>query len=745
MPIFDFNEFGYRNALKLAPDALVSFNGALGAKVVSPLKEGKNQNIDVQGGITSININAATVTASGRANITVVAPKYKGLHEDYYVTLPSGVRLPFFLPMMEVKVYMKGRYFGVANKPVYYPVFWGFITNVSEDYSDGTTTFSLTCWDVLGWWKYQKLTLNPSWAGVLFRGPVPEHFPTIFENKNPWQIIMHLIRDTSWMSKDDTATYNFVAPSLSNSFIPPDLGGVPPGVIGALATKLTEYWADRFTFSGEQLPLEMFGLTGQLSTQDLKTLERLTLNGTDLRTNKYNEEAPVDVKLDYNILARVQPYGDIDLFGVGAQPVTKTKLEIAQEVCDMVHMEFYLDMNGILVFKPPFYNMDVTKSDINHYIVNASDVISFNASLDSDQIVTYLEVNAPQTQTYKQIDLTGFHIDWDLMTRYGMRYQKGYVTYGNDSNSLRLIAAAELSKINGRATTGSVTIPLRPEMRLGYPVYIEHKDEFYYVSGISHSFAFGANATTDLSLEMRRERLYDSTGEITKNRPVQGKISVDRTADESNVGRVLKGYVWRYRSLTEAQVESIFSSTEDLSVEKRVAEQTKFNDQAYLKTLTEKEKYKYLTEVVAGPRFNGLYEISPARLVSSSLEQGSAVHNSTGERSTVVSNELLMITNDTIPYTDANGYRHIGAFPYGANLRLKNGIDIENLNTLEDEIFNRTEKLIKDELMNSNTTDPKPLPENPFNPIPENSREEQKKSDNIINDMIADPFVGDVA
>src|SRR5271157_140489 len=123
MPIFDLNDFEYRRVLKLAPDAFVVFNGALGGRIVSPLKPNQYQNIDPQGGITSVNANGTvSPPGSGRATIQVVAPRYKGLHQDYYVTVPSGVRVPYFLPMMEVKVYMKGRFFA-NNNPVYYPVF----------------------------------------------------------------------------------------------------------------------------------------------------------------------------------------------------------------------------------------------------------------------------------------------------------------------------------------------------------------------------------------------------------------------------------------------------------------------------------------------------------------------------------------------------------------------------------------------------------------------------------------------
>ena len=65
--------------------------------------------------------------------------------------------------------------------------------------------------------------------------------------------------------------------------------------------------------------------------------------------------------------------------------------------------------------------------------------------------------------------------------------------------------------------------------------------------------------------------------------------------------------------------------------------------------------------------------------------------------STIMSNQLLMITTNTIPYTDIRGYRHIGAFPYGANLVMRN-------NTLKSVSGSPTE--VSDEITATAAADP---------------------------------------
>jgi hypothetical protein len=139
--LFSFNEFKFRGSvLKLAPDAFITINGAIGSRVLSPADTNGKKDLDVKGGITSITVNAAVAPAGAtRATIEVIAPLFKGMHEDYYINLPNGTKVPFFMPMMEVKIYMKGRFLEseYQNAPRYYPVFWGMITNVTESYTGG--------------------------------------------------------------------------------------------------------------------------------------------------------------------------------------------------------------------------------------------------------------------------------------------------------------------------------------------------------------------------------------------------------------------------------------------------------------------------------------------------------------------------------------------------------------------------------------------------------------------------------
>jgi len=709
--IFSLNEFNNRTPLKLAPDGFVVINGALGAKVITPNSfAGDTRKLSMRGGITSISINSAiSPPGSSRATIEVVAPQYKGLHEDYYVTLPTGVKIPYFCPMMEIKIYMKGRFLDSSDgyKTKYYPVFWGLITDVTENYSGGSFTFSITCSDMLVWWKWQKVTLRPSSFNSLYGAPYLEKFPTLFKNLNPWEIILALFSGSYFMSpiKDSTgkvvrqATSNFVYQNLSKFTQLPDYGGITQDnaaqLLGSFALDMTRYWEQRFGFNldlgdkssqqGERIPLEMYGLTKPIEWESLVPSVR-----DAQQTSEYDFSARVKAKLtlDFNMIARCMPFASFENWGDGSESLEMTKLEIANEVCEQAQMEFFTDTNGSFIFKPPFYNMDVVNTNLPTYVIDSNEVINMSTSVDSNSIVTYLEATSPMRPTNPEMEIIGFHIDYDLMKRFGLRYQTTAFRYGNSAKTLRLLAAAEMAKINGRAFTGSVSIPLRPEMRLGYPVYIRHIDAYYYVSGITHNITFGTSATTDLSLEFRRDRVFDP----------DGTVAVEGAVKQSFPGNIVKGYVYRFdvntniRSLDNIPKDPVIEAASQLNIQQQNQNVTNGDlsaiqdanlDTQRINNDILKDNLLRVSDLVSGPKTTGFYKVSKAKITVIPGQNPTNGYLNYGTPDAVVSNELLMMTDDTIPYTDINGYRHIGAFPYGANLKMyKRGL-IDTLDPIQ--------------------------------------------------------------
>ena len=691
--LFTLKEFSYRrNVLKIAPDAFVVINGALTSRVLSPMSVGSTQDIDIRGGITSINVSAAvSPPGASRANIEVVAPMYKGIHEDYYVSMPNGTRVPFFMPMMEVKIYMKGRYleseFGYV--PRYYPVFWGMITGVQENYSDGNFTLSISCEDFLCWWKYQKITINPGVQDTFFGGAPQTRFPSVFEKMSAWEIIYSLFTDSFFAQHNDngaSAYYNFIYPKWSKSADLPDSILPIRDTLGPLSSLAISYWNKRFgmgvtdnkdpNLTKDQLagvPLKMYGLRGPIK---FETVRNKLLTFLDNKEGSYGDQSDrrAELDLDFGLLARVQPYGLFDLFGSGSEPTIFSKLEIATAICEKVFMEFFVDTNGEIVFKPPFYNLDVASGNVKYYRVGPDEVINFNASMDSNAIVNYLTVTGPLYQSLSSLEATGFHADFDSIMRYGIRSDQVNVPYGMNAKQLKMIAVAEMARRNGQAHTGSVSIPLRPEIRLGYPVYLEHIDTFYYVTGINHNFTFGSSAVTELSLQFRREKIFEDG-----NSGIPG----------SQLGDVLYSCVMRDK---EAEVAKILTNDKPIieEVHKRIEalyDEAKVKNPMGKTPELDKKVNDWKKQIIAaqngvfeGPGLMGLWKIDRANVKKRTSEQ----LNEAGDDATFTANELVMITRESVPYTDKLGYRHMGAFPYGANLVLtKDGQMRDSTNFIE--------------------------------------------------------------
>lgn len=747
--LYSLNEFA-RKTTKLAPDLFVEFNGTLGVKIVETVKdEGDSYKKSMsstttgfRGGITSVSTNASTSVGSGGCTLQVTCPMYKGLHESYYITNPDGTKTPFFQPMMEVKVYAKGRYLAskknttdpsiADNSPRYYVVFWGFVTGVNESMSGGNATFSLACKEVLYWWNYQNVAVSTSAINTSYGGKPIAPTGTILRFLNPWEIIINLFRDTAFE--------NFIYPSFMNGgeHLPVELPSYVTGEGGAfeiLTKNMGSYWKNRFSSGVVNPPetakvealgtLEMFGLQGKLDiaksfeegdpatlasdaeaqrrsyamktppkAEPGKSAQNQAPDGSSTQTNRgttttdqsqattpdktgagntvlrLRDGMAIDsqVTQDFGLIGKVMPYANFSDNLPGPEATTLTKLEISHKATDATHMEFFQDVNGRFVFKPPFYNMDT--SGTNTYRIKAEDIISINESFESDALVNGLEVTGPMIYVASAPQYSGAHYDVGSISRFGLRYRSMKLQYGNNATELRQLAVAEMTLANAQAFTASLEIPLRPEMRLGYPVYIDHLDCYYYVTGISHSFTFGSSATTSLTLNAKRPKMWKYGDGTKPPEPMRAYIYQTR---ESMAASSLKG-----ASDEEVQKRALESLKNDVNAAKGQAERpSNFSD-----SMSQGDMRDRASGFMATPN-PGLYEVHQSEAYAS---QDNGTSNAVAQAGTATSgrslNEIVNITEDSVPYTDVNGYLHIGGFPFGANLSISDRYSITDLTQL---------------------------------------------------------------
>ena len=532
-----FNEPPFRQADsdQIAPDVLIFINGD------DKLVDTDGNTFDIRNDITSVNTSLDVESVPGTAGFTITLPDHIVQRFTAERTFKETKRKFIFRNlklMSEVEIYFKGRFpkerdDGSLEYP-YYPSFWGIITNIVENYNDGVNTIQVSCADILRWWQITNVTINPSAVAnndeylnsiglansdkldylngktvINDQGERVSIYGNIYAGKNIPEIILSLARISL---KDMTPFRN----ALDAQFGTTDK-------IGAELTReavedIINYWAKRFEKIGRNL--RIFGF----EQNDDGTLE--IVENDFLKTMPFPLEAGAPPTLDSSI---------------------RSKLDIANEVKDFVNHEFFLDVNGEIIFKPPFYNMNVITN--RNSVIRDLDIIGTAFNQSEAEVITRVDVTGTWTEAYNngREVIKGIVIDQNLAKQFGLRVHLRDVRHLHTKEQCFNYAAGELCRLNALARQGTISIMGRPELRLGYPIYIPSQDAFYYVKGISHSFTFGGTFTTDLTLVAERRRKIDANGNPIENeifRSVgevtnatiteQGKSLIDEIENETN-------------------------------------------------------------------------------------------------------------------------------------------------------------------------------------------------------------------
>lgn len=531
-----------KKVIKHTPDALVYINGDTSV-AGCPNCYGK---IDVQPYITSVSVDPST---EGPATATF------SMHVPFHMG-DSFVRDGQFImhPGLEVHIYFRGFFpvkgilgdtppqdtggVSLQNSVMYpyYMVFHGVVTEVNYEYSGGEHTATISCADMLHFWQYQIISTQ----GSLF-GARPDNSKVRMNlighnltGMSPYSIIYTLFRDVGGAAGG-------VAFALSNETNAAARSTVTQDSLFSLNLL---YWQQRFAQS--MTSLRMYGADGSLynafeaafiGTISGEQVKQLALKYADNETQR-REYDPVYAKkakaigfdpfstysaaasdrngsLGVNaaqlqaFVSDIGQWGEVNFF----ESVYETKLEIANAVKEITGFEFYQDVDGDIVFKPHFYNLDTSSSRV--YRIEPIDIDSFSTR-EGEPEATAVKATSGIFQNLKvgggleaEWGTRAEFIDYRLVAQYGWRQKTlGDSSYYNQRRSLFFACIAQMDVFNIGVKSATCSIPLRPELRPGYPVYIRHLDCFYYVQSMSHSFQFGGRCTTTLNLVGKRAKFY---------------------------------------------------------------------------------------------------------------------------------------------------------------------------------------------------------------------------------------------
>jgi hypothetical protein len=414
--------------------------------------------------------------------------------------------------MMEIEIYAKG-YYLVEGLPQYYPIFWGIITEVTDSYSSGEHTVSIHASDILKWWELCKININPAYtasSGQQGRNLVGN----VFASSNPYDIIFSLANQSFGDVIVGTGSMNALVRDTTQQ-----------QTFDSALSDMMLYWEKRFARMRNNLVL--YGASGvsvrgdklfQEYSQKKGVVDVAHIASTSVRDATSSEGGQFVFDPASNKVAAFKTVtsnaGQIGLW----QSEYQTKLELANAAKEAIGFEFYMDVTGDIVFKPPFYNLDVLSNKPISWVQDV-DVIDWEFSESESEVVTQLTMQGSYggTTDYgtgEEITPLTTVTDYHLLRKYGWRTHPYNSEFLKDPQLMFFHGLDVLDRINSKRFRGSVTIPMRPELRLGFPIYLasKDKDQIWYVSGISHSIAFGGRATTTLTLTARRVKFIAPKG-----------------------------------------------------------------------------------------------------------------------------------------------------------------------------------------------------------------------------------------
>jgi len=525
-----------RSVYRHTPDVLVYVNGMTSLEACSTCR----RRIELQKYITSVSVDSSTDPIA-TASISLVVPK----HETDVFGSDGNWLLQ---PGLEIQILFRG-YFdqsglvkedGLSDVSMYpyYQVFRGVVKEASHEFSGGFYSASLSCADILHFWQNLYLSTN----GAVF-GPRPDNSGVFVDLEghslmrlSPFSIIYTLVRAgfgaafgveyklSQKTNFNDPKGKGFKhAAELWSSRWEQRAGNLRMyGVDGSLFSMFEQAYLGIFQ-SGDQRKVNKIikSIGGKLnintkdlqSTSDFQTTMRAL--GYDRSSTTASVTASANGKQTRIDMLKMMVYandlgtmGQVNFFNSDMM----SKLEIANAVIALTGYEFYQDVDGDLVFKPPFYNLDTRQDPV--YVIEDADLISISEA-SAEPEATMIKGTGAHFENWKGtgtddwMGVGSTYVDFRLVAQFGWKEGGAFeTTYLTDPRSIFVAAINRLDLANIGMNSATISIPLRPELRAGYPVYIRHLDCFYYAKSVGHSFTFGGQCTTSINGVARRRKWF---------------------------------------------------------------------------------------------------------------------------------------------------------------------------------------------------------------------------------------------
>lgn len=523
-----------RTIVKTAPDIVVYIDGL--PYLLNPYIYAGNQNytlVNFNDNVSAFNAQYDVDSLKPSGTVTLSIPN----HLKYLYQAPGGNNL--IETMSELQVFAKN-YFPAANgNSVYSRVFKGVISHVSHTDTGKSLEIQISAQGVLRFFEIMQIELNPSLLSNAER--TAQVLITNQGNLDPYQQIADtFLRGITF----ETFQLNsLLQQRVANSDF---AQSVKAGFISKWQQILVGIRKDVHVFGytfGSVLPADIDGI----SNPDI-TKGKMGPDYFAISDNTYGKKLESDPSHD---LYTSQIKGYLPDFRIGTIQLlngnTITRLERIRTIAQAIGMEAFQDINGEIIVKPPLYNLDVTNitplptvssiSTSSSPTANAAQATNVNQKFTEqhnpfivklDEILAETETEDEQAIRSTRMSVQGdwstqfhagegtqnlravaSHIDIPKLSQFGLREEPARsLNWIRDSDKFAMYtyAVSEMNRSNRGYRTYQVTIPMRPELHMGFPIYFPHKDMYGYIRSIALNYQMGGEATMNVMLDTLRKR-----------------------------------------------------------------------------------------------------------------------------------------------------------------------------------------------------------------------------------------------
>jgi hypothetical protein len=685
-----------REIIKTAPDMVVYLDGL--PYLVNPYIGKDGTLVNFNDYVTAINGSCDVESYIPGATFTMSIPN---AHKRLFMA-PGGNRI--ISAMMDIRVFAKGYYPDPEGKTIYHRIFWGVVSSVTYTDTGSTLEIDVSCKGVMRLFELMQVNTAPGLIQVA-QSKDPTPFKTTFYSYNAFLSAFYMFAEPIRMSILRTTSIKELTNPKSGT------GGSTTDEVEAFMKGYAPKWGVYlrrllkglrfFPFNDKDKTTVFSKWAKGLKDETLPDIGHAAQMSADVTDADFLKETfsqfqeLVSWTPDYAI-------GNITLFNSSVI----SRLERLRQMVDLIGYEGFQDLDGRIIIKPPLYNLDSTmwtpagasdaeEGPVNPFVVHLAEIEQESEQEDETQIhFTRTQVKGTLAKNPLMQNIPGdllavsSWIDLRLLQQFGLRFEepKSYSFLGEDQQTNFAWAVNEMTKSNRGYRSYQCSIPLRPELKLGYPIYLPHMDMYGYLRNISWSYNVGGTATMRLHLDCIRPRVLNKVIENTVVEDAAGnKTPIERVVYQSAPNLVFK--------FGAAETGTATPKERKDDTEGRVGTALAIDPKNSTPTPAGKSESKRL-----GEDFKKLMELEPTTPTNAwRITKGDITQDENDKaakagkkmvdfsKKAIVDSNYYYTLRTTIPYTDANGYVLLAPFPWGRHMGLRDALENFSMSSTERE------------------------------------------------------------